>query len=375
MSRKLASIQIIKQLESIKGADFIEVATVQGWQVVVKKGDFQKGDKCCFFEIDSQLPEVGWSEFLRGRKFRVKTIKLRKQLSQGLALPLDTVSLPSDTSVGADVTERLGVTKHDPQALKESRANNTKRVIPHKWLLRFSLGRRVHQVLWPKASGSWPEFINKTDETRVQNISHIDKHIGDRELYATEKLDGQSVSIWYNRAAKVGLMSKGLFGVCSRNIWYKSECNSNWWDIAKHYRLNETLKNYCEDTKQSLCIQGEIIGRGIQKDRYSLGEDRELYVFNVYDITNQRYLPLEEKAKVLMDLNLNAVPRLLLPAEQRKDTWGVTEYLENAEGLSVLLSSAKAGTVEREGLVWRDVHDDSFSFKAISNKFLLQSGE
>ena len=160
--RKLASIQKIKDIYPIEGADFLEVATVQGWQVVVKKGEFAIGDLCVYFEIDSILPEKPWSEFMRQRKFRVKTIKLRKQVSQGLALPMEILGKNNQgILLGTDVTDLLGVTKHDPAGDKERRAHaETRRnPPPHSWMLKYSLGRRLHQRLYPRASGSWPEFM------------------------------------------------------------------------------------------------------------------------------------------------------------------------------------------------------------------------
>lgn len=86
--RKLATIREIKDIQPIEGADRIEVATVDGWQVVIKKGEFKVGDKIIYIEIDSIVPEREEFEFLRDRKFRVRTIKLRKQISQGLIMPL-----------------------------------------------------------------------------------------------------------------------------------------------------------------------------------------------------------------------------------------------------------------------------------------------
>jgi RNA ligase (TIGR02306 family) len=92
--RKLASIQKIVDIRPIDGADKIEVAQVLGWEVVVaKKDEFKVGDLVIYIEIDSIVPDKSEFDFLRDRKFRVRTIKLRKQVSQGLILPLSI--LPS----------------------------------------------------------------------------------------------------------------------------------------------------------------------------------------------------------------------------------------------------------------------------------------
>ena len=98
MARKLASIQKIKSVESIEGADFIELVHVLGWQCVAKKGEFKEGDNCIYFEIDSYLPIEPEFEFLRkncykntplmGEGFRLKTQTFKKKISQGLCLPV-----------------------------------------------------------------------------------------------------------------------------------------------------------------------------------------------------------------------------------------------------------------------------------------------
>ena len=361
--RQLASIQRVTNLSPIPGADRIEVARVLGWDVVVQKDLYKIGDLVVYFEIDSILPDKPWCEFMRDRKYRVKTIKLRKQISQGLCIPMgECLDIHKPWSEDTDVTEHLGVKKHDPQGDKERASNVSQRQpVPHAWMLRFEIGRKLHQYIWPRKKGSWPQWFPKTDETRVQNLPNIDALTQGRVLYATEKLDGQSVTMFYERAQRTGLFSTGLFGVCSRNIWYKALTSNNWWNIAVKLNVQEALENYCNNEKRSIAIQGEIVGPGIQKNRYKL-EEKHLFIFNVYDIDNQKYLPLDEKLDVVKILGLQMVP--LLP--ELTINLFEPDYLEMAEGESLLYPT------EREGVVFRDAEDDSFSFKAISNKFLLK---
>ena len=80
--RKLAHIERVIDLQPIQGADRIETATVLGWQCVVKKGDVKVGDLVCYIEIDSIVPDIPYFDFMKERNFRVRTIKLRKQISQ-----------------------------------------------------------------------------------------------------------------------------------------------------------------------------------------------------------------------------------------------------------------------------------------------------
>ena len=116
MERKLAHIEIIESLTSIQGADKIEVAQVLGWQCVVKKDEFKVGEKIIYIEVDSIVPEKPEFEFLRDRKFRIKTIKLKGQVSQGLVLPLKFLNGGyvdhRSYSIGEDVTQRLGIVKY-----------------------------------------------------------------------------------------------------------------------------------------------------------------------------------------------------------------------------------------------------------------------
>ena len=162
-TRKLVTIQKISDLKPIENADAIECAGVLGWHVVVKKGEFKIGDPCVYFEIDSLLPVVSEFAFLSksgvkksyadGKEYegyRLKTIRLRGQISQGLCLPisiLDGKKYPTDSrknpvyQTGTDVTSLLGVVKYEP-------------VIPAN--------------LSGQAKGLFPGFIPKTDETRIQ---------------------------------------------------------------------------------------------------------------------------------------------------------------------------------------------------------------
>src|SRR6185312_7137005 len=105
----LASVQKILSIKPIEGAEFIVTATVLGWEVVVKKGEFNVGDLCCYIQIDTVVPETEQFDFLRERKYRVRTIKLRKQISQGLIVPLPKGKFKE----GDDITDLVGVKKYE----------------------------------------------------------------------------------------------------------------------------------------------------------------------------------------------------------------------------------------------------------------------
>lgn len=375
--RKLAHVEIIEKLEPIPGADKIEKATILGWEVVTQKDRFKVGDKCVYIEVDSILPAIPDFFFLEPRRYRIKTIKLRKQISQGLALTLEEAATASAQyfnntrglcvalmNVGDDVTSSLGIKKHDPQGLEEKRLAQeaaAKRGPIHKYLLRFAWYRNLHK----KPAGKWPAWICKTDEERIQNIPSVLTKNKETEVYWAEKLDGQSGSYSYKKIRLFGIIPKNIFTVCSRNVWQKTKHASNYWNIADKYDLKIKLRNYNKD----LVIQGEIVGPGIQKNKYGLKE-LKFFVFTVHDIKKNIRYGIGKTSIVCRDLNLDMVPIIgkgPLPFST------VKEWVEASKGESVLAK------VKREGLVVRQYYDSEaqtgMSFKVINPEFLLGLSE
>lgn len=331
--RKLATIEEIKEKKAIEGADRIEAVRVREWWVVSKKDEFQVGDKCVYFEIDSFLPVKPEYEFLLkgsapkkmivdGQErlgIRLKTIKLRGQISQGLVLPM-LKHLDPLMEIGTDVTEALDIIKYEPPMPVE---------------------------LTGKAKGYFPGFLPKTDEERIQNMAHVLSG-----YYVTEKLDGTSTTFY---------KKDGVFGVCSRNLELV-EGDTTQWRIAKKYDLANKLP-------EGFAIQCELIGEGIQKNPLKqTGQD--IYCFNVYKITDAIYLGYADFIGFCNSLGIKTVPiindQYAIPAT-------VEEILKDAEGKSILNPLC-----EREGIVVRSkiemkYNGNRLSFKAISNSYLLKN--
>lgn len=324
MARKLASIQKIKDLQLIPKADKILSAKVLGWNCVVGKDEFKIGDFCIFFEIDSILPEgKPWSEFLRSKKFRVKTIRLRGILSQGLALPISI--LPPDFSFneGDDVTDILDIKKYEPQDL--SRALGT--------------------------IGPFPSFIRKTDEPRIQSNLELLDLIKGKPYYISVKYDGTSSTFGkYNNE----------FYMCSRSRRIGGEHTAHFGRIAKKYNLEEVIPD-------GFIIQGEICGPKIQGNKLNLSEE-DLFVFNVFNLWENRYLNYDEFIGFCNQHNLQHV-KIDLVSEEGFN-YSVDELLEMAKGK---YDSGK----NREGIVIRPLKAELtpqfelLSFKVINNDFLL----
>jgi RNA ligase (TIGR02306 family) len=334
MERKLATIRQITNIRPIDGADMIELAIVDGWNVVVAKNVGHKvGDMVVYCEIDSFLPIREEFEFLRKSSykkmgdqegFRLRTIKLRGQISQGLIIPMSIFGDFGWTAYeGLDVTERLGIVKYEPPIPAE---------------------------LFGKVKGGFPSFLHKTDEERVQNlVKEYEEYklTSKHQFYMTEKLDGSSATFY---------MNEGEFGVCSRNLELLETEENTFWKVARQLNLEENMKD-----KGNICLQGELIGEGIQGNPYKI-KGQTVHFFNGFDIDKQTRMNNNKFLVLLDELELLSVPILgvaiLLP-----DT--VEEMLKLAEDKSCLNK-----LTEREGVVIRSL-DNTISFKAISNKFLL----
>lgn len=328
--RKLASIRQISELHLIEGADKIELAIVDSWKVVVGKG-LKVGDKVCYCEIDSFLPLKPEFEFLRKscykkladgtEGFRLRTIKLRGQISQGLCIPLHELPQIADRELGKDVSEILGIIKYEPP---------------------------VPAQLAGSAKGNFPSFLKKTDEERVQNLTkeYQEYLASGKQFYATEKLDGSSATFY---------LRDGQFGVCSRNLELKENEGNSFWTVARSLNIEEKLKVL----PFNACLQGELIGEGIQGNPYKI-RGQDVRFFNLFNIDTYGILPVDDLIEFCNKVGLLTVPLFDIALPKTID-----ELLIMAEGKSKLNQEA-----EREGLVIRST-DSKISFKVISNKFLL----
>lgn len=373
--RKLASIQFIKNLEIIPGADLIEKATVLGWECVVKKGEFNIGDKIVYVEIDSIMPERPEFEFLRPRKFKIKTAKMKGQISQGIVFPLSIIhSVNPEYSLTLlneddDLTELLGIVKWDPE--QESIAEDVEPVFDDKnRLIRFYkkykyLGtKRIRKLLGlptDNSTNKFPSYVPKTDETRVQTMYRgLNTHQG-KTAYITEKLEGASTTFLSIRSK--GNFIKRIFSkqpmrfiVCSRNRIVNNRIDDRW-RVAKKYDLENKMAVY----KKNIAIQGELIGPKVQGNIYELSE-KDFRMYLAYNIDEHRYFNFNELVALSQELGIELVP--VLETEHIIHT-DIKAYVEMSIGNSKLNPKKK-----REGIVIR-LKDDSFSFKSINPEYLL----
>jgi tRNA-binding EMAP/Myf-like protein len=417
-SRKLVTIRRVASVEPIPGADKIEKITVDGWELVTQKGNFKAGDLCVYAEIDSFLPVRPEFEFLRkacfkstknlGDGFRIKTIKLRGQVSQGLSLPLaDFFALnketgeyaiahdaPDDTHTGGiryevitegmDVTEYFGVQKYE---------------------------KPVPANLAGTVKGNFPSFLHKTDQERIQNcyrsienwikygksevveitdpdtianleagfevvdgdqvitafksgdmwferkfIENDEDAINDRSLFeATIKLDGSSMTVYHKDQT---------YGVCSRNLDLKRDLDNVFWKTAISGRVIEALVTI----GRNVALQGEVMGPGVQGNREGFDFHR-FFVFDVFDIDAGKYLTHQERMEFMKKLEALwhrdvCTHVMIINVIDFRNFKSVADFIQYADKPSIRHPVG-------EGVVFKSMVDGSVSFKAINNHFLL----
>lgn len=334
--RKLATVRKIDELNPIPGADAIECAVLGGWKVVAQKGLYEVGDLAVYFEIDSWMPNELAPFLSKGkepREFegikgeRLKTIKLRGQLSQGLLMPMreivEFIGNPLRVfNEGEDLSESLGIVKWE---------------------------KPVNAQLAGVCKGNFPSLIPKTDQERVQNLkSEIRAAYESGLLFeVTEKLEGSSMTVY---------RIDGEFGVCSRNMDLKRDENNSFWKVA----IEQDIENKMSFS-DNFAIQGELIGPGIQGNIYKLSQ-LQFHVFDIYDIKEGYYMNPADRRDLIARMGLTHVPVLTVGKDLGVGT--IDELLEWAEGES------KLAKTEREGIVFKQ-EDGGMTFKAISNKYLL----
>jgi RNA ligase (TIGR02306 family) len=407
--RNLATIQEVNICKPIPNADKIEICTLRnlGWEVVVKKGEVSPTNKVVYFEIDSALPIEDKYEFLRASSykcwkannkilkecFRLKTIKLRGVVSQGLVLPISLFPELLDLPIGTDVTEQLNVQHYDE--LKEIYGK-----------CKAAGGSAPGNI-----KGSFPSFITKSDQTRIQNLmQYFDEH-KDTLFTAEAKYDGSSCTVYMVDKK----YDKDQFGVCSRNNnlkrpcntkleyikeclhfncypynffkrWikrfskikdvlfneYKSSSNSDYWNIILKCNLEAALRKYFFETRNSIALQGEYVGPGVNgnRDKY---DEHHYYIYDIYDIDKQTYLDAKERHKLINMLKIYNPDSIIEEVDTIADEIQIFKECTNLETLLNFVDRKTLRGNKLEGIVFKSIDKKPyFSFKCINNKYLLE---
>lgn len=388
-------------------ADRLECAHIGGWHCVVGKGEFKVGDPAVYFEVDSLLPDVkpfSDMDFLRSKNFKIKTQKIRGEYSQGLLMPvsawgwsiledekglrvLTNVELPIDEGKvlrlddeSRFLTQRFGVTYNEPadNVRKSSGIDKYKKMAARhpeifkkkwaRWLMKREWGKKLLFVFFGKRKdkkGTWPSWVKKTDEERIENCEWLLKQ--DQEWVVTEKIDGTSTTF--------ALRGKDFY-VCSRNVVFDRPDKGCYYDtnvyteMAQKYDMENKLKKMLAHKKLQrkdcvgVIVQAETYGAGIQRRTYNL-KDHDMAIFNIIfvfkDGHQERLNPLKGKDCATV-YDLPFVPVL-----------GQFKLPDNCDDMIALAAEwpSKIDGGMREGLVCRSL-DGVQSFKAVSREYLVK---
>jgi len=386
--RKLASVMVIDEVIEIPGADKVELVRLEGWQSVVSKGKHKVGDLVVYIETDALLPDKPEFEFMRSRKFRVKQIKLRGCISNGLVFsPAEFTSFRIKQQftlgdLGDDLTTKLDIVHYQKQAEEASVKNPRLRKKGLKGYLYGKAIKAIELCVGPiNAMGPWPGTCPKSDEPRIDHIwnSLKSKYVG-TPVIATEKMHGKSLTAYFY---------KGKFGVCSRNyellsestrpttpfkksignfiakslgIKITSQDQEDYWVYVKSHNLEICLPAYCEVCNKNLAVQMELCGPKINGNLYKFTE-MKAFVFNIWDIDAKRYYNYAEMKDLCRLLGLTPVPlvaEFLLHDDMAK-------YIADVSiNSSITPSSIQEGWVVRPIVETKDPCIGRLSFKIIS---------
>lgn len=376
MDRKQAHIEKIFNFRSIEGKDLIEQANVLGWNLIIKKGDFQENDLCVYIEIDSIVPSDNETfSFLEKRNYKIKTMKMAGVISQGIAFPLSILP-KGNYKEGDDVTSILKIKKIEDETpeisnqSKEQKIKNVKNIFTKSWLgkklMKYQWYRNlIFKLFVPKVKKHlYPSYIIKTDETRLQaNPDWLEQYKG-IAMQVTEKIDGTSTTF--------GLEKKGSkfdYAVCSRNVRQNGnkdprKCfydDNYYMMMSQKYNIEEIMLNLFTELncKSTLVLQGETHGIGIQSNKYKEKEN-DIHFFNL--VIDGIKLDSVKSKNILEKYNLKWVP-ILETEFILKDT--IEEMIEYSKGKSTLYDTL------REGIVIRDMNN-TVSFKVINPDFLIK---
>lgn len=394
MSRKLASIQKILNIRPIEGADKIEVATILGWECIVMKNEFKVGDLVCYFEIDSLIPLEEKFKFLEkfcatkkndddSIGYRIKTIRMRKQISQGLVLPCSILVNEDKETIsveeGMDVTDYLGVKLYQPP---------------------------IPATMKGLVKGTFPSFIPKTDETRVQLLQNVLTRNKGTKCYITEKIDGTSVTFYLKKCEDCNesgmiIESTGVelnipvanmipcpnckgtgfrFGVCSRNLELIETEENLYWKTAREFKIEEKMRHFIDTVAwegecKGFALQGEIYGTNIQENPLKI-PDKKLAIFNMFDIAGYSYYSYHAFKHNIERMGLQIVPVVMEEFELIDD---IPDLVKMSNGKSLINKDRL-----REGIVIRPLNEKldlqmssgfgngRLSFKVINPDYLIE---
>ena len=356
--RNFVTLRKIEHIEPIEGAERVELAFVDGWRCVIPKNQYAIGEEILFIEADAALKNVNDErvDFLKKTSYkcwkkdnvvlaeclRIKTIKLAGQFSQGVVFKLsvfmDEINKAANNTTSLD--EALNIVHYD------------------------ELSDEMRAIINPenamKARGTFPSFVPKTDEERLQNLTNYFEKYKEKEFEVSIKYDGSSMSVGYS----IAHYPSNPFFVCSRNQLLDTDAENNFCRVAKSKDLESILIDYSYDTGMELCLQGELVGPGINGNRDGYKEF-DFFIFRIWNITEQNWMSSEERLEFCRKYSLPHVKVLNTACK------AFVEYPTMEDFVKATYITSDNGH-QIEGLVFKST-DGEVSFKVINPNYLLKN--
>ena len=371
--RTMAYVVTVKEKKDIKGKDRIKEATFEeNSYASIISNEIEVGEKVCWIEADSILPEKPQWEFLRKRCFRenlggflIKPMTMSGVKSWGLVVRMKEAGLNDDVieklKSGDSLEKLFEIRKYEPEEdaspkpRREKKKSGMEKFIG--FLFDYRMTRWFGRILAAlfkekKESCEFPEdIISKSDETTIQNMPDVLEKYKESEIYITAKMEGQSISCVfdYNKDKK----KVGKFYVCSRNKAYRNKNELKFWDVALEKNIEEKLREYYKESGRLICFQAEQCGPGIQSNIYNF-KNKHWFVYTMKDEVSGKQLSFEEMERMCRRLGLDVVPCVDQSA-----------FLPDKMRLGNIFDSVDSAVKFAESVIFKPVRDESGEVRLI----------
>lgn len=349
----LASVQKIISVIKHPNADSLSIVTLLGWSCITKLDQFKENDLVGYIMIDTICPPTEEFEFLAKYNYRVKTQRLRGELSQGLVIPLPE----GNWKEGDDLTDIIGVVKYEKPDNNPIRESIPKR--PKTFWARLKCDFKYHFLykwfpkLRPKTRSPFPKhLVPITDEERIQNIPKVLEQYKGKDFIASYKLDGSSITIIHEK----NFLGKPVYRICSRRFELHDK-NNEWYKVFNDTNFKQHIDKLVWLFGDNVIVQGEAIGT-FNGNHHNL-KSNEIRLFNIY--VDGKRMDQKTFIDVCETHNIPHCPWHWVG----QLNFTLPDILQFAQ-----IKDTINPKVEAEGLVFRCV-EDNLSFKVINNRYLL----
>jgi hypothetical protein len=369
----------IKEVLIHPNADSLEIIPIEGFQAVVRKEEYKVGDLAYYIFPDSIVPEREEYSFLWRDKVipgepvplkyrRIKAIRLRKQWSEGLLMPLASSDRLSGICTlglaeGQDISDLLEITHYnppDPEDMKGSNERGPKRHLPK------SVKGWMYYIYWIIIG--WLGFPNPLQGSNEKGPKHGKPYydIENQKNYTNVFKEGEKVFITEKVHGCQGkYVYHGKMFASSRNYWKSKNSTCVW---RRTLAQNPWIEDWCKN-HEGYTLYGEVIP--VQGEKFMYGCKQGELKFLVFDILEPDHTWISKKETIenkYFGLKEHWVPVFV------KNTFELEPIKKLSEGKSYI-----DNITTREGIVITSMEEKQIRglgrciLKLISNQYLEKS--